>query len=99
MSDNPELAAIATELADIVDEIRILRHVAYPLEPRPRIDTNWPWTPGTLAQGFLNARWNRRDGNSYATPALRAVSGPNSPIRGGDDNAAKVDVPSGARRS
>ena len=91
MSDNPELDAIA---ADWQARWRIeARQIA------PRVATNWPWAPGTIAQGFLGARWNRRDGDSYATGALRAATGPNSPIRGGDDASAAVDVPSGARRA
>lgn len=103
MSDNPELAGgldkIAEALISIDDELSLIRRVAFPLEPRPRLAADWPWAPGTQAQGFLSARWNRRDGDSYATATARGFPGPNSPIRGGDDSGAKVDVPSGARRS
>lgn len=106
MIDNPELAlvnhhlaAISEALIPIGDELGLLRRAAFPPRPAPRAATNWPWAPGTIAQGFLSGRWNRRDGNSYATASLRGVPGPNSPIRGGDDSGAQVDVPSGARRS
>lgn len=55
----------------------------------------WP-NPATLTQGWLSHRWQRRDGTGYK--AL-AAQGRNSPIAGGDDAKAQVDVPSGARRS
>lgn len=48
-------------------------------------------------QGYLSSRWVRRDGDTYAIAARAAP--PNSPIRGGDDSASMVYVPSGARRS
>lgn len=64
----------------------------------PRMVPNWPWTPDTVTQGFLAGRWLRRDGNVYGNQVLRGLPGPNSPIAGGDDNQAKVDVPSGAPR-
>ena len=48
--------------------------------PQPR--AAWPWAPGTLAQGFLSSRWNRRNGGTgYRVP----FTGTNSPIRGGDE--------------
>lgn len=53
------------------------------------------WTPATLSQGFLSGRWQRRDGTVYGVSG-RANPGPNSPIEGGDDADAKVDVSSGA---
>lgn len=61
--------------------------------------TAWPWTPNTVTQGFLAGRWLRRDGDVYTGAALRVVPGPNSPIAGGPDFQAKVDVPSGTPRS
>lgn len=61
------------------------------------IDT-WPWNTQTGVQGFLSNRWIRRDGDIYASGALRGLPGPNSPIAGGDDANAKVDVPSGVPR-
>jgi hypothetical protein len=92
--DNPtypelteSVASIDRHLKDILsvaigvdDELSLYRRQRFP-QPIPRNTASWPWAPGTLAQGFLGARWNRRDGNVYATPNLRAVSGPNSPIR------------------
>ena len=66
--------------------------------PEPRELAGWP-TPATTTQGFLNARWQRRDGDSYAGAAARGLPGPNSPIRGGDDAGAEVDVPSGEPRN
>lgn len=60
--------------------------------------TGWPWTPATLAQGFLSNRWLRRDGDVYGGASLRGVRGPNSPIAGGESVNAEVDVSSGAAR-
>lgn len=64
----------------------------------PRVNPTWPWTAETVTQGFLASRWLRRDGNVYPGGALRGVPGPNSPIAGGEDAEAKVDVPSGIPR-
>ena len=50
-------------------------------------------------QAWLSSRWFRLNGNVYGAAGLRAVPGPNSPIRGGDDSQAQVSVPSGVRRS
>ncbi|HEY1887152.1 MAG TPA: hypothetical protein VGG86_14065 [Roseiarcus sp.] len=112
--DNLELAALLTEGAEALKGIeanlarlvglrqgranerpiaRDLAHYA------PRASVGWPWTGDTVTQGFLSGRWLRRDGNVYSGAALRGVPGPNSPIAGGDDNQAKIDVPSGAPRS
>jgi hypothetical protein len=66
---------------------------------RPATDASTlPQTFNTTAQGYLSHRWQRRDGTVYplAPGALRARV--NSPIRGGDDANARVDVPSGAPR-
>lgn len=78
------------------------RQIALELVQRARAlprAADWPWTPNTISQGFLAGRWLRRDGTSYGGAALRVVPGPNSPIAGGQDSQAKVDVPSGAPRS
>ena len=103
--DNAELAAklsaIAEALASIDDELFLFRQRAFPQpqpRPQPRDAGSWPWTPDTVAQGFLAGRWLRRDGNVYGGGTLRGVPGPNSPIAGGQDAKAKVDVPSGAPR-
>ena len=104
MPDNPELkesaAAIAEALESIDDELFLLRTAHLPAQKAaaPRDASSWPWTPNTVNQGFLAGRWLRRDGNVYAGGALRGVMGPNSPIAGGQDSQAKVDVPSGAPR-
>ena len=90
--------AIAEGLTQIDDDLSLLRRSAFP-PPKLRDAGSWPWAPGTTTQGFLGARWNRRDGNVYGDAALRGVQAANSPIRGGDDAGAIVDVPSGARRS
>jgi hypothetical protein len=64
---------IADALMEVADELALLRD-AFP-RPRPATtpletgEPGWPSAPGTLAQGFLGSRWNRRDGNVYATPA------------------------------
>ena len=104
--DNAELAAklsaIAEALASIDDELFLFRQRAFPQpppRPQPRDAGSWPWTPDTVAQGFLAGRWLRRDGDVYGSAGLRAESGPNSPIKGGDDANARVDVPSGAPRA
>lgn len=57
----------------------------------------WP-NPPTLAQGWLSYRWQRRSGTVYGNVALGRATGPNSPIAGGEDTDAAVDVPSGAPR-
>ena len=69
----------------------------YAPAPAPRAGY-WPWAPGTIAQGFLSGRWNRRDGVGYpsATAQTRET---NSPIRGGDDVNAKVSTASGLPRA
>jgi hypothetical protein len=41
-------------------------------------------TPGTVTQGYLSGRWQRRDGNVYAAAGSREIPGPNSPIAGGE---------------
>jgi hypothetical protein len=92
--------ATADSLQLIDDEIKLVRLAAFPVERgRPRNLAAWPWAPGTLAQGFLGGRWNRRDGDVYATPVLRGVLASTYPVRGGDDAQSQVDVPSGARRT
>ena len=58
--------AIAEALTLIDDELSQLRRSAFP--PRPILaagETGYPWAPGTMAQGFLGGRWERRDGTSY----------------------------------
>lgn len=59
----------------------------------------WPWSTATDSQGFLSNRWERRDGDIYASgAATRGVSGPNSPITGGESVDAMVAVSSGVPR-
>ena len=70
--DNPELLEELTDaVLDVSDELAALRQRAFP--PKPPIvlsgEADWPWAPGTQVQGFLNGRWNRRDGTSYSPPA------------------------------
>lgn len=89
--DDAALAFQAQEIDRQADALQGSR-----MGPQPRIGSGWP-TPATQEQGFLSARWQRRDGDVYASTA--AVQSANSPIRGGDDAAARVDVPSGAPRS
>ena len=71
--DNPELIDAVLEVAD---ELATIRQRAFP--PKPPIvltgETGWPWAPGTQAQGFLNSRWNRRDGNVYGPVAQPTVN-------------------------
>ena len=69
--------------------------VPEPLTPNP----TWPWQPATVTQGFLANRFERRDGTVYGPGATQADAHINSPIEGGDDAQAKIDVPSGAPRS
>lgn len=109
MIDNQELATkidrviaalegIESALAAIVIQSRTPESLQAALgpAPEPRASVGWPWTPATATQGFLAARWLRRDGTGYTpTPG---PTGPRSPIRGGDDANARVDVPSGAPR-
>lgn len=63
----------------------------------PRAVGGWP-NPATAAQGFLSGRFQRRDGTGFPS-ATAADAKVNSPIRGGDDANARVDVPSGEPRS
>ena len=69
--DNPELEELVEAVLDVADELTQLRERAFP--PKPPIvlsgEADWPWAPGTQVQGFLNGRWNRRDGTSYSPPA------------------------------
>ena len=65
----------------------------------PRLNPTWPWEPATVTQGFLSGKYERRDGTVYGASATKADSDINSPIQGGDDAQAKVDVPSGEPRS
>jgi hypothetical protein len=96
--DNPDNPELLEELADVVDvlssiedELSLIRRSAFP--PKPRIvetgEPGYPWAPGTQTQGFLNARWNRRDGNVYATPA---------PLTGGHDNSQEAQPSRAGRR-
>ena len=66
--DNPELGELVEAVLDVADELATLRQRAFP--PKPLIvlsgEPGYPWSPGTQAQGFLNGRWNRRDGTSYS---------------------------------
>ena len=68
--DNPELGELVEAVLDVADELATLRQRAFP--PKPPIvlsgEPGYPWSPGTDAQGFLNGRWNRRDGTSYGPP-------------------------------
>ena len=68
--DNPDpelLEELTDAVLDVADELAQLRQRAFP--PKPLIalsgEPDYPWAPGTQAQGFLNGRWNRRDGTSY----------------------------------
>ena len=93
MIDNQELASELRRITRALEAASEARQaVVAPLDVPP-----WP-TSDTQTQGFLAARWQRRDGNVYGGPAARDVPGPNSAIRGGDDASAKVSVPSGVRR-
>ena len=55
----------------------------------------WP-NAATSAQGWLAGRWQRRDGDIYGATGVARAGQENSPIAGGPDAGAKVDVPSGA---
>lgn len=90
-----DLATIGDATLDAIvsldDELSLLRRTAFPVKP-VIVETGepgYPWAPGTQAQGFLGSRWNRRDGNVYATPA---------PLTGGRDIAQSQSHPSRARR-
>ena len=67
----PETAAsIDATLKDIAGYIDVAAEaMVLPPEAAPRVEGAWPWAPGTIAQGFLGGRWNRRDGNVYASGA------------------------------
>ena len=74
--DNPELLEELTDaVLDVADELAALRQRAFP--PKPPVvlsgEADWPWAPGTQVQGFLNGRWNRRDGTSYGPLAAPTV--------------------------
>jgi hypothetical protein len=82
-------------IVPVEDRRRPARSAAHAaLTPTP---LGWP-APGTLTQGWLSNRWNRRDGTVYGNVGVGRTSGPNSPIAGGEDTDAAVDVPSGAPR-
>ena len=90
-----DLATIGDATLDAIvsldDELSLLRRTAFPVKP-VIVETGepgYPWAPGTQAQGFLGSRWNRRDGNVYATPA---------PLTGGCDIAQSQSHPSRAGR-
>jgi hypothetical protein len=77
--DNPELLEELTDaVLDVADELALLRQRAFP--PKPPViltgEPGWPSAPGTLAQGFLNSRWNRRDGNVYNPPSTTGGDNP-----------------------
>jgi hypothetical protein len=90
---NPDDGEVADALLEIADELALFRD-AFP-RPRPDVtplvegEPGYPWAPGTQAQGFLGSRWNRRDGNVYATPAT---------LTGGNDVAQSQSHPSRAGR-
>lgn len=91
MTEPPDNAglAIADALASIDDELSLLRRAAFP-QRAVRAAGSWPWAPGTIAQGFMNSRWNRRDGDVYGGAALRgAHRAPTQPIAGGDERGKK----------
>jgi hypothetical protein len=67
--------------------------------PAPAASVGWPWAPATDTQGFLAGKFERRDGDVYGAAATQADANINSPIAGGDDAQAQIDVPSGAPRS
>lgn len=93
------LEAIEAALAMVLEEQELAREreIAQGLVRfAPRA---WPWTPNTVTQGFLAGRWLRRDGNVYGGGALRGATDSLAPPRGGDDDQAKVSVPSGAPRA
>src|SRR5580698_5694846 len=91
--NSPELSdageEIADALLDIADELALFRD-AFP-RPRPATtplegEAGYPWAPGTLAQGFLGGRWNRRDGTVYGTTP--------APTTRGSDNIGQETKPS-----
>lgn len=97
------LEGIEEALADLSDLREAARERELERRQRavaPGANENWPWTPETSVQGFLAGRWLRRDGNVYGPAAtlLGAPQAPNAPLAGGDDNQAKVYVPSGVPR-
>lgn len=91
-SIDASLKDILTTGNAIASELELFRD-AFP-RPRPDVtplvegEPGWPTAPGTLAQGFLGSRWNRRDGNVYAIPA---------PLTGGRDIAQSQSHPTGRR--
>jgi hypothetical protein len=92
--DNPDNSGeIADALLEIANELELFRD-AFP-RPRPDVtplvegEPGYPFAPGTQAQGFLGSRWNRRDGNVYATPA---------PLTGGNDVAQETQPSRDGRR-
>lgn len=90
------LTILAERRLDEQDRIELAQERVRQLTGRASI--GWPWTAETATQGFLAGRWLRRDGDVYGAGALRGAAGSIAPPRGGDDNQAKVDVPSGAPR-
>ena len=96
------LQGVEEAIAGINDQLSLLRSSAFP-PPQPRVtpavvNPTWPWTGATTAQGFLSGRWLRRDGTVYSGGAARGVSGPNSPVEGGESVDATVAVSSGVPR-
>ena len=88
-SSEPDETAIAIglellgdDLALIRDELALIRRSAFPIRPTPTEgEPGWPTAPGTLAQGFLGGRWNRRDGNVYAPATIAGDESAQSQIR------------------
>jgi hypothetical protein len=99
---NQELAASLEAIARQLE--RVIESLSPPLPidaPQPRAPGagSYPWSPGTENQGFLAARFERRDGTIYGPSATQADTHINTPIAGGDDAQARVDVPSGEPKS
>lgn len=73
--DNPELGELTEAVLDVAGELTLIRERAFPAKPPVVLtgETDWPWAPGTQAQGFLGSRWNRRDGTVYGSVAAPTV--------------------------
>lgn len=63
---NQELTAIIDALEDNdVSAALLIAKVALDQQRQPRVAGVFPWTDATFTQGFLSARWIRRNGDIY----------------------------------